>query len=278
MTDTPRVVKELADQLNDLDKRIRALSRPQLGHSAIENGAVTDYDADGTLRATIGQQWDGTHGVTAVNGPAPPMPSGITADKAIGGYIVRWNGFFTNESGAEDQTIIAPEDWTRLEIHTSADPAFTGDYAETLAGTMESPRGPGVFVAQDVGIYYVRAYSRSSSGKRSAATAALAVQVEPIAQNQIVIDEINAAETRITNAAEMFTDDLGNKTMGQAINEAAASPVTDERLSAGSLTVWPFQQGSIPSGALEPGAIGEGDIADFSIAVKKLRSDRHFLY
>ena len=63
-----------------------------------------------------------------------------------------------------------------------------------------------------------------------------------------------------------------------AINDAAASPVTDARLLAGSLTVWPFQADAIPAGALAPGAVASGDIADFAITVKKLKSDRHHLY
>lgn len=63
-----------------------------------------------------------------------------------------------------------------------------------------------------------------------------------------------------------------------AISDAAASPVTDSRLVEGSLTKWPFQTGVIPAGALAPGAIGNDDLADFSIVVKKLKSDRHHLY
>jgi hypothetical protein len=63
-----------------------------------------------------------------------------------------------------------------------------------------------------------------------------------------------------------------------AIDDAFASPVTDSRLSEGSLTKWPFQQGSIPFGAFAPGAVAGDDLADFSIVVKKLKSDRHHLY
>lgn len=63
-----------------------------------------------------------------------------------------------------------------------------------------------------------------------------------------------------------------------AIEDAAASPVTDSRLSAGSLTVWPFKQQAIPAGSFVPGAVGGGDIADFTLAVTKLKSERHFLY
>ncbi|WP_050053707.1 hypothetical protein [Pseudarthrobacter siccitolerans] len=63
-----------------------------------------------------------------------------------------------------------------------------------------------------------------------------------------------------------------------AIEDAAASPVTDARLQAGSLTTWPFQAGVVPSGALAPGAVGESQIADFSLVARKFKDDRHRLY
>lgn len=63
-----------------------------------------------------------------------------------------------------------------------------------------------------------------------------------------------------------------------AISDAAASPVTDARLQAGSLTTWPFQAGAVPSGALAPGAVGSSEIADFSLVARKFRDDRHRIY
>lgn len=63
-----------------------------------------------------------------------------------------------------------------------------------------------------------------------------------------------------------------------AIEDAAASPVTDARLQAGSLKTWPFQAGAVPSGALAPGAVGSSEIADFSLVARKFRDDRHRIY
>lgn len=63
-----------------------------------------------------------------------------------------------------------------------------------------------------------------------------------------------------------------------AITDAAASPVTDSRLVEGSLTKWPFQGGTIPAGALAPGAIAGPEISDFALTVKKFKNDRHHLY
>lgn len=63
-----------------------------------------------------------------------------------------------------------------------------------------------------------------------------------------------------------------------AIEDAAASPVTDARLQAGSLTTWPFQSGVVPSGALAPGAVGSAEISDFSLVARKFNDDRHRIY
>lgn len=63
-----------------------------------------------------------------------------------------------------------------------------------------------------------------------------------------------------------------------AINDAAASPITDARLSAGSITVWPFIQNSVPKGALAIGAVGANELADFSVVAKKFKDNRHRIY
>lgn len=63
-----------------------------------------------------------------------------------------------------------------------------------------------------------------------------------------------------------------------AIDESLALPMTDERFTENSLTIWPFIDGAVGRGAFAPGAVQGTDIADFAIAVKKLKSDRHQIY
>lgn len=81
--------------------------------------------------------------------------------------------------------------------------------------------------------------------------------------------ELANLEVQVGTVDERITD---------AINDNNAIPLSDERFDPNSLTVWPFVNGTVPSGALAPGAVGESNIADFAIAVKKLKSDRHHLY
>lgn len=87
-------------------------------------------------------------------------------------------------------------------------------------------------------------------------------------QDSVVTATEAAAEVKGVIDTEVFP----------AIDEAAVSPVTDARLEADSLSIWPFVDSTIPRGALEPGAVEQNDIADFAISVKKLNSLRHHLY
>lgn len=102
-----------------------------------------------------------------------------------------------------------------------------------------------------------------------------------LADNQDAISHLNdQLDTRLP-ALESDLEAVNNRIDGevtQAINDAAASLVTDERFDPGSLTVWPFIEGTIPSGALAPNSVGSNEIADFSVAVTKLKSTRHHLY
>lgn len=275
------LARELAERVTNLERRVSDQARaPQLASSSIEDGALHEYDAEGNLSTIIGRQYDGDHGVVTVRSPAPPTPSRPTVTGGLESATIRWDGLFSGPDGATDETIVAPTTFTRVEVHLSTDPTLAALTADTLKGTIETPRGGEIVVSPLVGgvPVYARLVARNAAGKASGASfvgsgTPQAVEVAP------VLEEIDAAEIRITNAAEMLlglTPDDG--TVGVAINDAAASPVTDERLAEGSLTVWPFQEQTVPQGALQPGAVGAGDLADFAVAVKNIKSNRHMLY
>ena len=117
---------------------------------------------------------------------------------------------------------------------------------------------------------------------------ALAAQAESARSTRTSVFETPAlAPISFDNLAPDLTDELGslNDQVGtvddrisQAIDDANALPITSDRFTEDSLSIWPFIQGLVPSGALAPGAVSSSDISDFAITVKKLKDDRHRLY
>ena len=45
-------------------------------------------------------------------------------------------------------SLITPDDFSRVEVHLSTDPNIVGDSADDLVGTIESPRGGDVVVTK----------------------------------------------------------------------------------------------------------------------------------
>lgn len=124
------------------------------------------------------------------------------------------------------------------------------------------------------------ALAAQAEAARSTRTEALGVDaLAPISYDNLAPDLTN-------DLAQLGTDltDLSSQVgtvddrINQAINDANALPITSDRFTEDSLDIWPFIQGTVPSGALAPGAVSSSDISDFAITVKKLKDDRHRLY
>jgi hypothetical protein len=110
---------------------------------------------------------------------------------------------------------------------------------------------------------------------------------EYIGPNAITADHLAEGAVLLENLDEQLKENLANLEAGagqvddkiaQAINDSEAKPITSDRFSENSWDVWPFVQNTIPAGAMAPGAIGQADIANFSITVAKINDDRHRLY
>ncbi|MFB7649460.1 hypothetical protein ACFC0S_15610 [Streptomyces sp. NPDC056084] len=135
----PDDLHRLGVEIADLKRRLDQLTRStRLGNSSIEDGAVTVYDATGSLRAIIGQQPDGTTGAVPVNGPPPPAPSAPQVTPAIAALAITWDGAWSDAAAAVG-------DLARVQVHLLATPQAAPDL-RSPAATIEAQTGATVTV------------------------------------------------------------------------------------------------------------------------------------
>ena len=89
-------------------------------------------------------------------------------------------------------------------------------------------------------------------------------------------EALETATADLEREMGILQDELDAK--DDAISDAAASLVTNDRLREGTLTTWPFVGGAVPEGALAEGSVGDNEIADFAVTARKMKSTRHVLY
>ncbi|MFB7424750.1 hypothetical protein ACFC0K_15905 [Streptomyces hydrogenans] len=188
-------IAAFAARLAAVERRLDSTSRTaQLAYSSIEDGAISVFDGEGSLRAIIGQQPDGTTGLTVTNGPPPPQPVAPTLVPSIGGITVGWDGRFLDGSAT-------PLDWARLEIHT-AEAEFTPD-ASTLRATIESPQG-GTFTVAAETPQYVCLVARNTSGTASLPSplAGPLGRMPVVAETVLagIVDELALADAAVSRA------------------------------------------------------------------------------
>lgn len=148
MADSP-AVRKLARRLYDLEKGQRALaSQPRLPFSSMEGGALDVYDTDGSLRASVGEQPDGTAAYVSLNGVTPPKPTLPMVSTGAGVLHVYWDGTFANGRPA-------PLDFSRvlayalpLADYSAPEPTnqtlIVGGFQSALGGEFSFPATPGV--------------------------------------------------------------------------------------------------------------------------------------
>lgn len=264
-----------------------------LTHTGLIPGSVWTFMVRALGRYTTAPgDWSAEFQVQMTDDTTPPPQPTAPELTASGGVItVKWNGLSTN--GA------MPADFDHLVV---------------AAGTASSPttpvatfyRGGGLTAISGLEYYvphFVRFQAVDQSGNRSPWSEQSSAYTAPLVDTDVILSEIDANKTIIRNlSGETLSEDLAasleqassdatlalgaaaqqqqriDNEVFPAISDAAASPVTNSRLIGDSLTVWPFKANTIPAGALAPGAVGANEIADFSVAVTKLKSNRHHLY
>ncbi|MCA1218708.1 hypothetical protein [Streptomyces sp. 8L] len=172
----PPDVTTLAREVADLRRQVRELrASRRLEHSSISQGALTITDPDGTVRAILGHQDDGSVALVSVGGPPPGAPSPPVVTPSLGGLSVVWDGTL-----ADGSTL--PADFDHVAVHVSTSSGFTPS-AATFAGTItragEGGRLPVVPLPyQTTYVRLVGVNTGGIDGPASAQTAGVPAQVD----------------------------------------------------------------------------------------------------
>ncbi|MGW7630565.1 hypothetical protein ACWGKO_16745 [Streptomyces griseoincarnatus] len=231
------MARDFANELARLAQEVKEIKRGQrYAHGgSLENSALEVKNTDGSLRAILGVQADGTTGVNIVNGPPPPTPSMPVLAPSIGGITVSWDGTF--DGGA-----VPPLDWQRTEVHASTTSGFTPSPA-TLQTTIETLQGGTVVVPTEQPVY-VRLLARNTSGTASDPTS----EAGPLGPSPVVATELldgivtssKLAQGAVTINA--LTESLAD-TAGQRYVDAMGDPDAWTVLSTTPGTTFTFLDG-----------------------------------
>ena len=187
MSQSDRAIKKLATQLARLDREVKSWRGAQADFTSIENGGnFTFKDGDGNVTAIMGGQDDGSNTIRHVDGPVPPVPSGLSAH--VDGPIVQvsWDGTFED---ADEATY----DWSHLEV------VAVGPSNEQLTATINDVTGASASVAATAsGEWTVVARSVSRAEKRSLDGDAGTVTVELTDITGAINDAIGSANGKNT--------------------------------------------------------------------------------
>lgn len=195
--------KRLAQRIARIEREQANQGKPQLAYSSIENGNLKSYEGN-DLKMVVGLQDDGGQTTTVFNGPTPPTPANYTVTVDHGSLTVHWDGDF--EDGA-----VAPSDWARWTAYAQEGATVVPSRTTAIGGT-DSASGGEVTAGVLKGQWTVTVLAWSQAGKPSAM--GLPVTVDVPGYGDIVLAEIDAAETDIKNAGEILVteqDTLNDK-------------------------------------------------------------------
>lgn len=184
----------IAKRMDELETQVRAVgNQPQAQRTSVEGGSIDFNDADGNLKAIVGQQFDGGTTINVVAGPTPPTPSAPVTEVTYGGIKVRWDGRFEGDA-------IAPTDFSRVQVYAKAG-GFVTPTPENAKGSIVSAAGDEVSLGVEKGTHTVCLAAWSQAGKPSAMSAPVTVEVPgygdlvqaAIDEAQRLIDQAKAA-------------------------------------------------------------------------------------
>ena len=121
----PATLANFEDRLRNLEKGSNSAS---LQNSAVIGTSIGFFDDDGTPRAYVGAQNDGTYAIIYGNGPKPPVPTAPTVTAMQLGFAIGWDGEFAGG-------VARPADVARVDVHMSEDSGFVPN-GNTVIGSL----------------------------------------------------------------------------------------------------------------------------------------------
>jgi hypothetical protein len=204
-------VLDLARTIHQLKRDIARLNAgrvaPQLAASALEDGAIPEYDAAGTLVGVIGKQPDGSHTHVVLDGPTPLQPSAPTCTGLALEVEVAWDGHLVHpDTGQVDEHLTQKADTDAVEVHLGDSDVFFpswGAAGGTLRGEIRARTASTAGVPAPAGDWWVRLVVRSQAGKHGPPSVAVPVTVEPLVDQGQFDDlqgDLDAAEASLVDA------------------------------------------------------------------------------
>jgi hypothetical protein len=241
-------VRALARRLEALEAQVGKRGS-QLAYSALEDGAIREFDLEGTQVAQYGTQYDGTHVAASLVGPPPPQPTAPTVQGVAGGLLIGWDGLY-----AGGPFTVAPMDYARCDV-------VVGPVGFSIIGTQPataimSPRGGLAFVACDPGTYEVSFVIRSQSGAASPPSDRVQEDSLPAADSGAVTAAQDAADQAIADALAAYILAGNASTAASTADAKAVQAQTDasnaltaagNAVTAAGGKITAFRQASAPA-------------------------------
>ncbi|MEE1764426.1 hypothetical protein [Streptomyces sp. SP18BB07] len=263
--------KQFAAYFKGLEDRLAALERSnQLNNASIEGGSLDIYDAEGTLKGSIGVQPDGAVALVPdrANTDPPPAPTAPAVESALAGLLIGWDGQWDDASEA-------PSDFALIQVHVGATEDFTPDVATQVA-TITAPLGGSVTV-------HIEGYDPVWVCLVAQNTAALTGTPSPTVQGQArqavtqdlidgMITEVKLAENAVT-AAKIALGAVNATALADGAvlaEKLAANAVTQAKLANGAVTALALADEAVTAAKVAAGAIDSAKLADAAVTAAKI--------
>ena len=245
--------RRLAAQLSRQDSEITALweglRAAQLGSSSV-NGTIPMRDEFGILTGIIGQQADGTNGLSLINAAPPPRPNTPDLVPFPAGLAVAWNGEFP--SGAR------PLNFLNVECYLGTSATFIpgpSNFVGTLTEAGSLPIAPLAYVphyAVLIATNVAEDAAKRGTGARDTASPVSLISA-PATPAKVVADEVLAGIVTSVGLAD--------------------DAVTKAKLAAGSVDATKVEPGSITSPLIAASTIQGINIAAETIYADLIATD-----